>query len=74
MLNAYYSSEVALQIEVISPEIRSVGSKHYVKYTVKMKTNLTVFNQTESTVRHHYSDFECLHKELEYAPTKILVR
>jgi len=57
MLNAYYSSELALQIEIISPEIRGVGLKRYVEYTVKIKTTLTVFNQTESTVRHRYSDF-----------------
>jgi sorting nexin-3/12 len=73
MLNAYHSTGAALQIEVISPEIRGVGSKRYVDYTVKMKTSLPVFNQTESTVHRRYSDFEWLHKELEQADTKIAV-
>ena len=73
MLNAYNSSEPALQIEVISPEVRGVGSKRYVEYTVKMKTTLPVYNQSESTVRRRYSDFEWLHKELERADTKIAV-
>jgi sorting nexin-3/12 len=73
MLNAYHSSEPALQIEVISPEIRGVGSKRYVEYTVKMKTTLPAFSQTESTVQRRYSDFEWLHKELERADTKIAV-
>jgi sorting nexin-3/12 len=73
MLNAYHSSEPALQIEVISPQIRGVGSKRYVEYTVKMKTTLPVFNQTESTVQRRYSNFEWLHKELEHADTKIIV-
>jgi sorting nexin-3/12 len=73
MLNAYHSSEPALQIEVISPEVRGVGSKRYVEYTVKMKTTMPVFNQTESTVQRRYSDFEWLHKEIERADTKIAV-
>jgi len=73
MLNAYHSSEPTLQIEVISPKIEGVGSKRYVVYTVKMKTTLSVFNQTESTVHRRYSDFEWLHKELERADTKIAV-
>jgi hypothetical protein len=63
MFNPYYSSEPALQIEVISPEIRGVGSKRYVEYTVKMKTTLPVFNQTESIVRRRYSNFVLLHKD-----------
>ncbi|CAF1213162.1 unnamed protein product [Rotaria sp. Silwood1] len=73
MLNAYASSESALQIEVISPEIRGVGSKRYVDYTVKTKTTLPIFHQTESIVHRRYSDFEWLHKELEQADTKIVV-
>ncbi|CAF1147953.1 unnamed protein product [Adineta steineri] len=73
MLNAYHTSEPALQIEVISPKIQGVGSKRYVEYTVKMKTTLPVFNSTESTVQRRYSDFEWLHKELEQADTKIVV-
>jgi len=73
MLNAYHSSEPALQIEVISPEIRGVGSKQYVEYTVKMKTTLPIFNQTESTVQRRYSNFQWLHKELENADTKLMV-
>ncbi|CAF0792932.1 unnamed protein product [Adineta steineri] len=73
MLNAYHTSEPALQIEVISPKIQGVGSKRYVEYTVKTKTTLPVFNSTESTVQRRYSDFEWLHKELEQADTKIVV-
>ena len=73
MLNAYHSAEAALQIEVISPEIRGVGSKRYVDYTVKMKTTFPIFNKTESIVHRRYSDFEWLHKELEQADTKIAV-
>ena len=73
MLNAYQSSEPALQIEVISPEVRGAGSKRYVEYTVKMKTTLPAFTQAESTVPRRYSDFEWLHKELERADTKIAV-
>jgi sorting nexin-3/12 len=38
-----------------------------------MKTTLPVYNQSESTVRRRYSDFEWLHKELERADTKIAV-
>jgi sorting nexin-3/12 len=71
MLNADHSSKPMLQIEVISPEIRDLGSKRYVEYTVRMKTTLTVFNQTESNVHRRYSDFEWLYKELERSDTKI---
>ncbi|UJR30312.1 hypothetical protein I4U23_017849 [Adineta vaga] len=73
MLNAYHSTEPALQIEVISPTVQGVGSKRYVEYTVKLKTTLPIFNQTESIVKRRYSDFEWLHKELERADTKIAV-
>ncbi|CAF2962074.1 unnamed protein product [Rotaria sp. Silwood2] len=67
MLNVYASSESMLQIEVISPEIRGIGSKWYVDYTIKMKTTLPTFNQAESIVHRCYSAFEWLHKELEHA-------
>ena len=73
MLNPYQTSEPTLQIDVVSPEIRTEGSKRYVVYTVKMKTTLPVFNNTESTVQRRYSDFEWLHKELERADTRIAV-
>lgn len=73
MMNAYNSAEPALQIEVISPTVQGVGSKRYVEYTVKVKTTLPVFKETESTVKRRYSEFEWLHKELERADTKIAV-
>ncbi|CAF1049960.1 unnamed protein product [Rotaria sordida] len=73
MLNAVQSKEAAIQIEVTSPEIRGVGSKRYVDYTVKVKTTLPIFSQNESVIHRRYSDFEWLHKELENADTKIAV-
>ncbi|CAF1058726.1 unnamed protein product [Rotaria sordida] len=73
MLNAVQSKEAAIQVEVTSPEIRGVGSKRYVDYTVKVKTTLPIFSQNESVIHRRYSDFEWLHKELENADTKIAV-
>ncbi|CAF2987009.1 unnamed protein product [Rotaria socialis] len=73
MLNAVPSKDPALQIEVTSPEIRGIGSKRYVDYTVKVKTTLPVFSQHESVIHRRYSDFEWLHNELESADTKIAV-
>ena len=73
MLNAYSSAEPALQVEVVSPEIRGEGSKRYVEYTVKLKTTLPVFPTTESTVQRRYSDFEWLHKELERSDVHMAV-
>jgi sorting nexin-3/12 len=73
MLNAYHSSDAALVIEVISPEVLGEGSKRFVNYTVRLKTSLSIFNQTESTVRRRYSDFEWLYKELERSDSKMVV-
>ena len=74
MLAAARSSEPPLQIEIVSPEvITGAGSKRHVDYTVKMKTTLPIFNQSESIVHRRYSDFEWLHKELARADTKIVV-
>lgn len=73
MLNAYSSGEPALQVEVVSPEVRGEGSKRYVEYTVKLKTTLPVFPQSESIVQRRYSDFEWLQKELERSDVHMAV-
>jgi sorting nexin-3/12 len=73
MLNAIQSTSPAIQIEVVSPEIRGEGSKRYVIYTVKVQTTLPIFDLNESVVQRRYSQFEWLHKELEQSDTKILV-
>ncbi|CAF2368354.1 unnamed protein product [Rotaria sp. Silwood2] len=73
MLSAVQPKEPAIQVEVTSPEVRGIGSKRYVDYTIKVKTTLPIFSQNESAVHRRYSDFEWLHKELECADTKIAV-
>ncbi len=73
MLNAIQSTGPALQIEVVSPEIRGEGSKRYVDYTVKVQTTLAIFEQNESVVHRRYSEFEWLHNELEQSDTKMVV-
>lgn len=73
MLSGYSSTEPSLQIEVVSPEIRGEGSKKFVQYTVKVKTTLPVFPQTESIVQRRYSEFEWLHNELERSDVHIAV-
>lgn len=73
MLNAIHSTGPALQIEVVSPEIRGEGSKRYVDYTVKLQTTLPIFDLNESIVHRRYSEFEWLHKELEQSDTKMVV-
>ena len=54
-----------LEIEVINPVTREVGSKRYTDYEVRTKTNLPVFSVEESSVRRRYSDFKWLRSELE---------
>ena len=42
-----------------------VGKTRYTDYEIRMRTNLPVFKQKESSVRRRYSDFEWLRNELE---------
>ncbi|CAF0837088.1 unnamed protein product [Didymodactylos carnosus] len=54
-----------LEIEVLNPEIHGFGSKRYIDYEIRMKTNLPIFRLKECTVRRRYRDFEWLRKELD---------
>ncbi|XP_066921978.1 sorting nexin-12-like [Clytia hemisphaerica] len=61
-----------LEIDVCSPQTHGVGKKRYTDYEVRMKTNIPIFKQKESSVRRRYSDFEWVRSELE-RDSKIVV-
>lgn len=74
MLNPYQTAEPpSLEIKVISPEIRTEGSKKYVIYTVTLKSTEMVFGKTESSVQRRYSEFEWLRKELELSNSRLAI-
>lgn len=58
MFNVYYSSKLALRIEVTSDDIRNISSNRYVEYTAKMRTTVLVSNQTGLTIHGCYCNFE----------------
>lgn len=62
---AYDPPANVLEIDVCDPQVHGEGSKKYVDYEVKMRTNLPVFKMKESCVRRRFSDFEWLRNELE---------
>jgi len=70
--DAYAAPANFLEIDVINAVTHGIGKKRYTDYEVKMKTNLPVFKQKDSTVRRRYSDFEWLRNELE-RDSKIVV-
>jgi len=61
-----------LEIDVCNPQTHGVGKKRYTDYEVRMKTNIPIFKQKESSVRRRYSDFEWVRSELE-RDSKIVV-
>ncbi|GAV07809.1 hypothetical protein RvY_17604 [Ramazzottius varieornatus] len=70
--DAYAAPANFLEIDVINPITHGVAKKRYTDYEVRMRTNLPVFKQKESSVRRRYSDFEWLRNELE-RDSKIVV-
>eukprot|EP00047_Mylnosiga_fluctuans_P002539 m.224912 g.224912 ORF g.224912 m.224912 type:complete len:157 (+) comp11171_c0_seq1:27-497(+) len=69
---AYSEPANFLEIDVVSAKTHGFGRQRYTDYEVRMKTNLPIFRNKESTVRRRYSDFDWLRQELE-RETKILV-
>ncbi|CAB3408159.1 unnamed protein product [Caenorhabditis bovis] len=69
---AYAPPANFLEIEVVNPITHGVGKMRYTDYEVRMRSNLPVFKQKESSVRRRYSDFEWLRGELE-RDSKIVV-
>ncbi|GMR52817.1 hypothetical protein PMAYCL1PPCAC_23012, partial [Pristionchus mayeri] len=69
---AYAPPANFLEIEVVNPITHGVGKMRYTDYEIRMRTNLPVFKQKESSVRRRYSDFEWLRGELE-RDSKIVV-
>ncbi|CAI4225270.1 unnamed protein product [Auanema sp. JU1783] len=69
---AYAPPANFLEIEVVNPITHGVGKTRYTDYEIRMRSNLPVFKQKESTVRRRYSDFEWLRGELE-RDSKIVV-
>uniref|UniRef100_A0A0N4ZNM1 Sorting nexin-3 n=1 Tax=Parastrongyloides trichosuri TaxID=131310 RepID=A0A0N4ZNM1_PARTI len=69
---AYAPPANFLEVEVVNPITHGVGKNRYTDYEVRLRTNLPVFKQKESSVRRRYSDFEWLRNELE-RDSKILV-
>ncbi|KAH6928286.1 hypothetical protein HPB50_013949 [Hyalomma asiaticum] len=63
--DAYAPPANYLEIDVGNPMTHGVARKRYTDYEVRMRTNLPVFKNKESTVRRRYSDFEWLRSELE---------
>lgn len=70
--DAYAAPANFLEIDVINPITHGVAKKRYTDYEVRMRTNLPVFKQKDSSVRRRYSDFEWLRNELE-RDSKIVV-
>ncbi|KAH7948261.1 hypothetical protein HPB52_019983 [Rhipicephalus sanguineus] len=70
--DAYAPPANYLEIDVGNPMTHGVARKRYTDYEVRMRTNLPVFKNKESTVRRRYSDFEWLRSELE-RDSKIVV-
>ncbi|TKR96232.1 hypothetical protein L596_010281 [Steinernema carpocapsae] len=69
---AYAPPANFLEIEVVNPITHGVGKTRYTDYEIRLRTNLPVFKQKESSVRRRYSDFEWLRSELE-RDSKIVV-
>ncbi|KAK0423576.1 hypothetical protein QR680_008218 [Steinernema hermaphroditum] len=69
---AYAPPANFLEIEVVNPITHGVGKNRYTDYEIRLRTNLPVFKQKESSVRRRYSDFEWLRAELE-RDSKIVV-
>ncbi|XP_002162612.1 sorting nexin-12 isoform X1 [Hydra vulgaris] len=70
--DAYAVPANFLEIDITNPQTHGVGKKRYSDYEVRMKTNIPIFKQKESSVRRRYSDFEWLRTELE-RDSKIVV-
>jgi len=70
--DAYAAPANFLGIDVVNPMTHGVARTRYTDYEVRMKSNLPIFKQKESSVRRRYSDFEWLRNELE-RDSKIVV-
>lgn len=70
--DAYAAPANFLEIDVVNPITHGIARARYTDYEVRMKTNLPVFKQKDSSVRRRYSDFEWLRSELE-RDSKIVV-
>jgi len=70
--DAYAAPANFLEIDVVNPMTHGVARTRYTDYEVRMKSNLPIFKQKESSVRRRYSDFEWLRNELE-RDSKIVV-
>ncbi|KAK6050407.1 hypothetical protein COOONC_12088 [Cooperia oncophora] len=62
---AYAPPANFLEIEVVNPITHGVGKMRYTDYEIRLRSNLPVFKQKESSVRRRYSDFDWLRGELE---------
>eukprot|EP00048_Salpingoeca_helianthica_P011871 m.171920 g.171920 ORF g.171920 m.171920 type:complete len:154 (-) comp15293_c3_seq1:44-505(-) len=69
---AYSEPANFLEIDVTAPQTHGYGKLRYTDYEIRVKTNIPVFRNKESSVRRRYSDFEWLRKEME-RDTKIVV-
>ncbi|KAK5983685.1 putative the phosphoinositide binding phox similarity domain of sorting nexin 3 [Trichostrongylus colubriformis] len=69
---AYAPPANFLEIEVVNPITHGVGKMRYTDYEIRLRSNLPVFKQKESSVRRRYSDFDWLRGELE-RDSKIVV-
>nr|XP_057942489.1 sorting nexin-12 isoform X2 [Doryrhamphus excisus] len=72
LTDAYGPPSNFLEIDVFDPQVVGIGRQRYTIYKVRMRTNLPIFKQKESSVTRRYSDFEWLKKELE-RDSKIVV-
>nr|CDS30997.1 sorting nexin [Hymenolepis microstoma] len=72
LADAYSPPANFLEIDVCNPQIHGEAGNRYVDYEVKMKTNLPVFQFSESSVRRRYRDFDWLRCELD-RESKIIV-
>ncbi|XP_058470050.1 sorting nexin-3 [Solea solea] len=63
--DAYGPPSNFLEIDVSDPQTVGVGRAKFTTYEIRLKTNLPIFKQKESSVRRRYSDFEWLRAELE---------
>ncbi|EGD72993.1 sorting nexin-12 [Salpingoeca rosetta] len=72
LAEAYAEPDNFLEIDVCDPKTEMEGTKKFTTYEVRVRTNLPVFKQKESSVRRRYSEFQWLRKELE-RDSKIVV-
>uniref|UniRef100_UPI00358DEDD7 sorting nexin-12-like n=1 Tax=Myxine glutinosa TaxID=7769 RepID=UPI00358DEDD7 len=72
LTDAYGPPSNFLEIDVCDPQTVGIGRGRHTTYEIRMRTNLPIFKQKESTIRRRYSDFEWLKNELE-RESKIVV-